>query len=335
MAGDIEPGWDPNGSGLALSLMHSAAESAQDVYNFGSVGLCRPFGSGCQGNWSIRRHRPGGSGFGHHRAAADLLRKAGQDLGPYREPLGPRGEQLPSVQQARLLQVRRGHVPHPGMRRGRLHAARELASHAPRDPKAGWPAPHLLQPARRWLLEGRGRGGGLRDCRCERRAGSLLPLMPKEVPAEIVEDPEPVVSSDVMATLENAWRVGSHTEYTWVFAGSAGLDPRRRASPRLTGASSSRVRPTGATGRPRRRCRRSTFPAQARCGSPLPRLGAGSPRTRITSATVQLRGRERRHRDARPRNLVGRAGRALGTQPRDYGCGTILMYGRGDSQPSG
>lgn len=35
-----------------------------------------------------------------------------------------------------------------------------------------------------------------------------------------------MVSSDVMASLENAWRVGSHTEYTWVFAGSAGWDPQ-------------------------------------------------------------------------------------------------------------
>ena len=52
-----------------------------------------------------------------------------------------------------------------------------------------------------------------------------LPLMPHVVPAEVIEDPDPVVGDDVLTDVTNAWRVGSHREYTWVFAGRAPGDP--------------------------------------------------------------------------------------------------------------
>ncbi len=52
VAGDIEPGWDPGGSGMALSLTKGAARPKGAYYNFGTAGQCRPYGSGCQGNWT-------------------------------------------------------------------------------------------------------------------------------------------------------------------------------------------------------------------------------------------------------------------------------------------
>jgi len=52
-----------------------------------------------------------------------------------------------------------------------------------------------------------------------------LPLMPKLVPGEIVDDPEPIASEYVMNPVVNAWRVGSHRDYTVVYAGRAGVDP--------------------------------------------------------------------------------------------------------------
>jgi len=52
-----------------------------------------------------------------------------------------------------------------------------------------------------------------------------LPLMPNDVPGELVQDPDPIVSEYVMGSLVNAWRASNARELTWVYAGAAGPDP--------------------------------------------------------------------------------------------------------------
>ncbi|HYH61664.1 MAG TPA: hypothetical protein VD766_07330 [Solirubrobacterales bacterium] len=223
MAGDIEPGWDQLGSGLALSLMHGAAESARDVYNFGTVGLCRPFGSGCQGNWSF----------------VDIGRAA-QDSGIIALPQIYYGKQAKTwARTANRWDLAGNNCPRANKRDcfkfGGVTSHIQGCAGVHYTPRESWLRMRRAtrRPVGRRLIYFNPRGVGCSrsegemaapDAAASAEPGGLLPLMPKEVPAEIVEDPEPVVSSDVMPTLENAWRVGSHTEYTWVFAGSAGLD---------------------------------------------------------------------------------------------------------------
>ncbi len=85
-------------------------------------------------------------------------------------------------------------------------AAVAAPSRAPRD------------GARRVAASQPGKAGRGRD------EDGILPLMPSVVPGEIVEDPDPIANEYAMMPLVNAWRVGSHTEYTWVYAGGAGID---------------------------------------------------------------------------------------------------------------
>ena len=223
MAGDIEPGWDPNGSGMALSLIHGSAEGSEDVYNFGSVGIVHAVRTGLPGKLVLRGHRPGRAGLGDHRPAADLLPKAGKDLGPRPRTAGTSTGTTALAPRSATASSSAGSRP----------TSRGAPVSSTRRGRAGFAC--AVPPAGRWAgASSTSTRGGWRAALTPRsrpprrlsRAAGPLPLMPVEVPAEIVEDPEPVVSSDIMATLENAWRVGSHTEYTWVFAGSAGWDPQ-------------------------------------------------------------------------------------------------------------
>ncbi len=52
LAVDIEPGWDPMGSGDALSLTRAAAHGRLPYFNIGTAGHCPPYGTSCQGNWT-------------------------------------------------------------------------------------------------------------------------------------------------------------------------------------------------------------------------------------------------------------------------------------------
>jgi len=225
MAGDIEPGWDQMGSGLALSLMHGAAEGAQDVYNFGAVGQCRPFGDGCQGNWSY----------------VDIGRAA-QDSGIIALPQIYYGQQAKTwARTANRWDLAGNNCPRSNRRDcfkfGGVTSHLQGCAGVEFTPRESWLRMRRAtrRPVGRRLIYFNPRGVSCRSGASEpapapesdrAQDDGLLPLMPREVPAGIVENPEPVVSSDVMGTLENAWRVGSHTDYTWVFAGSAGLDPQ-------------------------------------------------------------------------------------------------------------
>ncbi len=224
MAGDIEPGWDPSGSGLALSLMHGSAASSQAVYNFGAAGLCKPFGSGCQGNWSY----------------VDIGRAA-QDSGIIALPQIYYGKQAKTwARIANRWDLAGNNCPRSDKRDcfsfGGVTSHIQGCAGVDYTPRESWLRMRRAtrRPVGRRIIYfnprgvGCGRGGEVvaPETAPSGGGGNLLPLMPKEVPAEVVQDPEPVVSSDVMATLENAWRVGSHTEYTWVFAGSAGWNPQ-------------------------------------------------------------------------------------------------------------
>lgn len=219
LAGDIEPGWDPSGSGRALSLTRGAAGEGKDYYNFGTAGKCRPFGTGCQGNWTY----------------FDIGR-ASQDEGIIALP-----EIYYPKQAQTWARVANKWDNAPGKCRRRLPcydfggvtSFPVGCAGATYTPRQSWLE---MRRATRRTVERRiiyfnprriGCSGSSRllaePAPVERRLS--LPLMPAVVPGEIVEDPEPIVSDDVMSPLTNAWRVGSHTEYTWVYAGGEGVDP--------------------------------------------------------------------------------------------------------------
>lgn len=220
-AGDIEPGWDPRGSGLALSLVSGGAGSEGQYFNLGSAGHCPPFGTGCQGNWT----------------QADIARGS-QDKGVIPLP------QIYYPRQARTW----AHIANRWDRLGGNCPKRKRKRHGCYD--FGGATSHPtgcagvdFTPAESWrrlrqatdnhvgrrLIYFNPRRVGCRSLAAEEarapRTDVSLPLMPNDVPAEIIQDPDPVVSEYVMGSLVNAWRAGSARELTWVYAGAAGFDP--------------------------------------------------------------------------------------------------------------
>lgn len=219
VAGDIEPGWDPRGSGRALNLTRGAAGAGKVYYNFGTAGHCRPYGTGCQGNWSY----------------VDIGRVS-QDEGIIALPEIYYPRQADAWARVANLWDR---APGNCRRRKPCYGFGGVTSFpvgcagASYTPRQSW-----LQMKRatrrtvgRRIIYFNPRRVGCSDRRRSigaapaSRSALSLPLMPFTVPGKIVTDPEPIVSDDVMSPLVNAWRVGSHTEYTWIYSGGAGTDP--------------------------------------------------------------------------------------------------------------
>jgi hypothetical protein len=53
LAADLEPGWDPRGSGYAVALARGGTRGRLPYFNIGTAGHCPPYGAGCQGNWTL------------------------------------------------------------------------------------------------------------------------------------------------------------------------------------------------------------------------------------------------------------------------------------------
>ena len=219
LAGDIEPGWDPRGSGRALSLTRGAAGEGKEYYNFGTSGQCPPFGTACQGNWTY---------FDIGRASQDEgiislpeIYYPGQAQAWAR--VANKWDNAPGKCRRRL----------PCYDFGGVTSFPVGCAGATYTPRQSWLE---MRRATRRTVERRIIYFNPRrvGCSADRRSaagpsprvgGLSLPLMPTMVPGEIVKDPEPIVSDDVMSPLVNAWRAGTHTEYTWVYAGGGGIDP--------------------------------------------------------------------------------------------------------------
>lgn len=220
VATDIEPGWDPNGSGIAIALSHGAAETRRAAYNLGSVGRCPPFGTGCQGNWTY----------------VDVGRVS-QDKGviPLPQIYHPRQAKT-WARAANRWDLAGRNCPHANRRNcfdfGGVTSQPQECSGVFFTPRESWLRMRRATVRRvgRRIIYFNPREVGCRAGAEEpsMRTGATtaeLPLMPEIVPAEVVEDPDPILSDDVLTDVTNAWRVGSHREYTWVFAGRAPGDP--------------------------------------------------------------------------------------------------------------
>ena len=222
VAGDIEPGWDPRGSGRALSLVRGGAGEGPQYFNFGTSGQCPPFGSACQGNWT----------------PLDIARGS-QDQ---------RVIPLPQVyypNQARTW----ARIANRWDRAGRNCSKRKRKRHGCYD--FGGVTSHPtgcasveFTPAESWrhMRRATDHRVGRRliyfnprrvSCResVERepsqaeRSDISLPLMPNDVPGEIIHDPDPVANEYAMGTLSNGWRAGNERELVWVYAGAAPSEP--------------------------------------------------------------------------------------------------------------
>ena len=221
-AGDIEPGWDPKGSGRALSLVRGGAGQGSQYFNFGSAGHCPPFGTACQGNWTRldvargsqdqrviplpqiyyprqartwariaeRWDRAGGNCSKRNRKRGGCYRFGGATS----HPTGCAGVEFTPEESWRRLRQAADH-----------HVGRRLIYFNPRRVSCRASSEEEPRPATRSEIS--------------------LPLMPSDVPGEVVQDPDPIVSEHVMGSLENAWRAGDERELTWVYAGATGLDP--------------------------------------------------------------------------------------------------------------
>jgi hypothetical protein len=214
-AGDIEPGWDERGSGRALELIRGAAGEV-GYYNFGTAGQCPPFGPECQGNWTISDVAKGSQDQGvvplpqiyyPKQAAlwADVANRwdriegncSGNNCyvfgGATSQPKGCTGVDFRPADSFNRLKKATNNV-----------VQRRLIYFNPRRVGCRSAAP--------------------RESAAPQDAVSL-PLMSEHVPGEVIKDPDPVVSEYVMGSLENAWRAGTASELTWVYAGTAGPDP--------------------------------------------------------------------------------------------------------------
>lgn len=224
LAGDIEPGFDPRGAGQAVAIARAGARGPGDYYNFGTAGRCPPFGSGCQGNWSYVDIGNASQEYGiialpeiyYPRQAKTWARVAN------RWDLAGRNCRRPKRRDCYRFGGVTGHPRNcagvqysPDESWLRMRAAtrrpvgRRIIYFNPR--RVGCEEAARASTARRTTAE---------------PSDLDLPLMPVEVPGKVIEDPEPVVSETLMGELVNAWRVGTHREYTWVYAGAGGLDPQ-------------------------------------------------------------------------------------------------------------
>jgi hypothetical protein len=221
IAGDIEPGWDPMGSGLALNLVRGGAGSRGQYFNLGTAGHCPPFGTACQGNWT----------------PADIARGS-QNRGviPLPQIYYPRQAKT-WARIANRWDRLGGNCP---KRKRKKHGCYDFGG-ATSHPTGCAGVDFTPEESWRRLRQATDNHVGRRliyfnprrvSCRSLAAEGSRasqtdvsLPLMPNDVPAEIIQDPDPVVSEYVMAPLVNAWRAGSTRELTWVYAGAAGPDP--------------------------------------------------------------------------------------------------------------
>lgn len=216
-AGDIEPDWDQQGSGRALNLVSGAAGQGVQYFNFGTSGKCPPFGSACEGNWT----------------QGDIARGS-QDQGVIPLPQIYYGKQAKTwATIANQWDRQDGNCP----RKKRCYEFGGATS----QPKECYGTEFSPEESWRRLRQAANHEVGRRiiffnprgiTCRSGAREQSpalttdvSLPLMSTEVPGEIVQDPEPVVSQYVMGSLVNAWRAGSARELIWVYAGTAGPDP--------------------------------------------------------------------------------------------------------------
>ncbi len=221
VAGDIEPGWDQKGSGRALELIRGGASEGVQYFNFGTAGQCPPFGSACQGNWT----------------PTDLARGS-QDNGviPLPQIYYP-GQAATWGNIANRWDRLGGNCPRSEREKdgcyefGGATSQPKGCSSTQFKPEESW---HRLRKATDHKVGDRliyfnPRGVSCRsapEARSPATQGDVsLPLMPSDVPGEVIQDPDPVVSEYVMGSLENAWRAGSARELTWVYAGSAGPDP--------------------------------------------------------------------------------------------------------------
>ncbi len=220
-AGDIEPGWDPGGSGRALNLVRGGAGEGPQYFNFGTAGQCPPFGTACQGNWT----------------PTDIARGS-QDQGviPLPQIYYPRQAQTWGLIANRWDRLG-GNCPKRKRKKNGCYDFGGATSH----PTGCAGVEFTPEESWRRLRQATDNRVGRRliyfnphrvSCRSVAEEPSpvtqtdvSLPLMPNDVPGEIIQDPDPVVSEYVMGSLVNAWRAGSARELIWVYAGAAGPDP--------------------------------------------------------------------------------------------------------------
>jgi hypothetical protein len=220
-AGDIEPGWDPRGSGRALRLVRGGAGKGPAYFNFGTVGQCPPFGSACQGNWTLM----------------DVARGSqDQRVIPLPQIYYPRQAKAWAHVADRWDRAG-GNCPKRKQRKRGCYDFGGATSHPTGcagvefTPRESWSRLRLASDNRvgRRLIYFNPRRIGCRSFAEEptpaTKADVSLPLMPNDVPGRIVGDPDPVVSEYVMGSLVNAWRAGDARELTWVYAGAPGPDP--------------------------------------------------------------------------------------------------------------
>jgi len=185
------------------------------------VGQCPPFGTACQGNWSVK----------------DIARGSqDQRVIPLPQIYYPRQAKA-WAHVANRWDLADGNCPKRKRRKRGCYDFGGVTSHPAGcagvefTPEESWRRLRQAADNRvgRRLIYFNPRRVGCRSFAEEPSATTQtevsLPLMPNDVPGRIIRDPDPVVSEYVMGSLVNAWRAGDARELTWVYAGAAGPDP--------------------------------------------------------------------------------------------------------------
>lgn len=214
LASDVEPGWDRRGSGRAINLVRSGAAARGSYFAFGTVGRCKPFGKRCQGNWSPLD-----------------IGKISQDNGIVSLPEIYYPKQAQAwARVAKVWDNAGNNCRGPKSRRcyefGGVTAYPKGCAGVQYTPKES------LKRMRKATRHEVGRAVVYFNprrvgCRtgspaAERSSGNTDVTFTgfKPVPGELVADPDPIVSSDVMPEIVNAYRVGTKREYTVVYGGT-------------------------------------------------------------------------------------------------------------------